>query len=83
MKLWLGAGLADPEFDELVPGDYSVCTIPITGKMEDQTFMRRLQENMQSLKVYCKSLKLTPAPLKQTFVHEVPSMTPLPAPAPN
>ena len=81
MKFWLGAGLADPEFDELVPGDYSVCAIPITGKMDDPTFMQRLQQNLQSLKVYCKAAKVTPAPLKQTVVHELPSMAPLPPPA--
>jgi protocatechuate 3,4-dioxygenase beta subunit len=81
MKFWLGPGLPDPEFDEMVPGDYSVCSIPITGKMDDPMFMRRLQENVQSLKVYCKSVKLTAAPIKQTFVHELPAMTPLPAPA--
>ncbi len=80
MKIWLGAGLPDPEFDELVPGDYSVCAIPITGKMDDPMFMQRLQENVQGLKVYCKAVKVTPAPLKQTVVHEVPAMTPLPPP---
>jgi len=78
MKFWLGEGKALPEFDELVAGNYSVCTIPLTGDLNDTTFQQRLQEHMDSLKVYCKSLKLAASPEKQTVVHEVPAMTPLP-----
>jgi hypothetical protein len=83
MKLWFGADTPSPEYDELLAGDYQVCTIPITGgKFEDTAFQRKLQENLQTLKVYCKPVKLTDLPPKQTVVHEVPSMTPFPAPAP-
>ena len=80
MKFWFGPGKPDPEFDELVAGDYSLCTIPITGDMSEPTFLQRLQENMQTLRVYCKAIKVTPAPTKQAVVSEVPAMTPLPAP---
>lgn len=83
MKFWLGKAMPMPEFDELVAGDYSVCSIPITGKLEDPTFQGRLQENMQLLKVYCRQVKVTPSPVKQTFLHELPSMTPLPTPPAN
>lgn len=78
MKFWFGEGKPQPEFEELVPGDYSVCTIPISGDLSDQTFQARLQENMEQLKVYCKHTKVLPSPAKQAFVHEVPAMTPLP-----
>lgn len=74
MKFWFGEGKPQPEFDELVPGDYSVCTIPITGDLSDQTFQARIQEHMQELKVYCKQAKILQAPTKQVFVHEVPAM---------
>jgi hypothetical protein len=57
-----------------VPGDYSVCTVPITGDLSDQTFQARIQEHMQELKVYCKQAKVLPSPTKQTFVAEVPAM---------
>lgn len=75
MKFWLGEGKPQPEFTEMVPGDYSVCTIPITGELNDPTFQQRLQEHMSELKVYCKQAKLLPSPAKQTFTAEVPAMT--------
>jgi protocatechuate 3,4-dioxygenase beta subunit len=78
MKFWFGEGKPAPEFDELVAGDYSVCTIPITGDLNDSKFQQRLQENVNVLAVYCKTLKVTASPDKQSFVHEVPAMSPLP-----
>lgn len=80
MKFWLGGALPMPKFDELVAGTYSACTIPITGSMSDATFMQRIQENMQTLRVYCKAVKVTATPNEQTVISEVPAMTPLPAP---
>jgi protocatechuate 3,4-dioxygenase beta subunit len=78
MKFWFGDGKPLPEFDELVPGDYSVCTIPITGDLNDSQFQQRLQEHMDALKIYCKQVKVAPTPQKQTFIAEVPAMAPLP-----
>jgi len=83
MKFWFGEGKPPAEFDELVPGDYSVCSIPITGDMNDPQFMMRINENAQTLKVYCRQTKIPAAPLKQTMTQELPSMTPLPAPPTN
>lgn len=81
MKFWFGAGKPDAEFDELVPGDYSVCSIPITGDMNDPQFMMRINENAQTLKVYCKQARIPASPLAQTFSQELPAMSPLPAPS--
>lgn len=78
MKFWLGKDSPMPVFDQLVGGDYSVCTIPITGDLADKQFQQRIQQNLEVLKVYCKAFKLKPAPDKQDLVHEVPAMTPLP-----
>lgn len=79
MKIWFGAGKPLPEFTELLPGDYSICTIPITGgDIMDPKFGQRLQKAADHLKVYCKQLKLAATPTSQTIVHEVPSMAPLP-----
>ena len=83
MKFWFGAGKPDAEFDELVAGEYSICSIPITGDMNDPQFMQRINENAQTLKVYCKQAKIPSSPTKQTVTQELPSMTPLPAPASN
>jgi protocatechuate 3,4-dioxygenase beta subunit len=77
MKFWLGT---TAEFTELVPGDYSACSIPITGSMSDATFLQRIQENLAVLKVYCQQLKLLATPDKQSLMQTLPSMTPLPPP---
>ncbi|MEO7092325.1 MAG: carboxypeptidase-like regulatory domain-containing protein, partial [Polyangiales bacterium] len=79
MKFWLGGSMPMPQFTELVAGTYSVCTIPITGSMSDPTFTKRIQENMQTLRVYCKTVKVNPTPNEQTAVSEVPAMTPFPS----
>ncbi|MEZ4365857.1 MAG: carboxypeptidase-like regulatory domain-containing protein [Kofleriaceae bacterium] len=75
-------GGAPAVFPELVPGKYSVCTLPITGDMNDPVFAQRLQENAMKLAVYCKQVEVTPSPKAQELVHEVPAMNPLPPPAP-
>jgi hypothetical protein len=77
MKFWF-ATKPPPDFEELVAGDYSVCSVPITGDLGDATFRARLQEHMDALKVYCKQIKLAASPQKQTVVQELPAMTPLP-----
>ena len=77
-KSWLGTGTPYPAFAELLPGDKSICTIPITGNLGDPTFQARMGQHMASMKVYCKAVKVPATPLAQTIVHEVPSMTPLP-----
>jgi protocatechuate 3,4-dioxygenase beta subunit len=76
--IWLGPGQPFPAFQEVLPGDKSICTIPITGNFADPTFQQRMGEHMASLKVYCKAAKVPATPAAQTIVHEVPSMTPLP-----
>jgi protocatechuate 3,4-dioxygenase beta subunit len=79
MKFWFGEGKPPPEFEELVAGTYSVCTIPITGSLADTTFQQRLQEHMDKLAVHCKQVKVAVGPTQQTVIHEVPGMSPLPA----
>lgn len=78
MKFWFGT--APAAFDSLVPGDYSACSIPLTGNMQDATFMQRVMENANLLKVYCTAVKVAAAPAKQTLVVTLPAMTPLPPP---
>jgi hypothetical protein len=80
MKFWYGAGTPAPAFDQLVPGNYSVCAIPVTGNVRDPAFEQQLQANMQSLKVYCSPLALSPSPAAQSTIISLPAMQPLPAP---
>lgn len=83
MKFWFGEGKPPAAFDELVPGDYSVCSVPITGNMNDPQFMMRVNEAAQTLAVHCRQVKVKAAPLQQTMTQELPSMSPLPAPPAN
>jgi Carboxypeptidase regulatory-like domain len=78
VKIWFGAGKPFPEFDEVVPGSYTVCAIPVTGNFMDPTFQQRVGKNTALLKVYCKPIAITASPLQQTLAEELPSMTPLP-----
>ena len=80
MKIWFGGASPMPAFDQLVPGAYTECTVPITGKLSDPTFMQRVQENMALLKVYCQPVTLAPSPNAQSVVASVPTMVPLPDP---
>lgn len=81
MKFWFGADKPPPLFGELEPGAYSICSIPITGDMNDQTFMQRIQENVPTLRVYCTPVTVKPQPAKQRATQQLPAMTPLPPPA--
>ena len=80
MKFWLGATKAPVAFDELTAGTYTVCSVPITGNMSDPTFMQRVDENKQTLKVYCKLAPVAASPNQQTVSQDLPAMTPLPQP---
>lgn len=63
-----------PSFKELVPGAYSLCSVPISGNPMDP----RLQEHMMTLKVYCQGVALAAAPAKQSVTQILPAMEPLP-----
>ncbi|MGE0869484.1 MAG: carboxypeptidase regulatory-like domain-containing protein [Kofleriaceae bacterium] len=78
MKLWPGESAPMPAFDGLVPGDYSACSIPVTGDLRDPKLNKRIQKHMDAVKVYCKPVKVMPTPAQQTLVQELPSMSPLP-----
>lgn len=80
MKIWLGGTFPAPEFDEMVAGDYSVCTVPIAGNLADPAFQQQLQAAASTLKVYCRQVKITPTPDQQKITHEVPAMEPLQPP---
>jgi uncharacterized GH25 family protein len=81
MRLWFGS--SPPEFDQLVPGSYTICSIPITGDLSDPTLMQRVGENLQALAVYCKAITVAASPAQQTVVDALPAMSPLPGDKPG
>jgi len=76
MVIWLGSGT--PAFEELVPGNYSACVIPITGSIMDQQLMQRIFANLDKLEVFCQAVTIKPAPTTQSLTVTVPAMKPLP-----
>jgi uncharacterized GH25 family protein len=76
MKFWMGSG--DLQFEEVVPGKISLCSIPITGDISDPKVVQRLQTHGDKLDVYCMAADIAAAPKTQSFTQELPSMRPLP-----
>lgn len=76
---WEGAASRPAAFERVVPGDYTVCTIPLAWSPNDQVQMKRLHSADRTLfKVYCAPACVVAAPEEQTLTVEVPSMAPLP-----
>ncbi len=65
-------------FETVKPGEKSVCVIPLTGDMNDPTFLQRVQRHVETLAVYCSRLTVALTPEEQTQTIETPAMTPLP-----
>lgn len=76
---WLGKPDQPAAFERLVPGDYSVCAMPLAWSPDDQKQMKRVHYgDRESVKVYCTPIRVTPSPAHQSVTVEVPSMLPLP-----
>ncbi|HVZ19450.1 MAG TPA: hypothetical protein VG871_00230 [Vicinamibacterales bacterium] len=65
-------------FERLLPGDYTVCAMPLAGSAEDQTLMGRVQRNRAAVKVYCTPVRVDPELREQQLAIAVPAMAPLP-----
>ncbi len=65
-------------FSGVVPGEYSLCVIPLNGNLGDPVFMQKIQKNKDLLKVYCSALPIPPHPTEQSHAVAVPAMDPLP-----
>lgn len=79
MLFWMGPQVGSfPSFEELTPGSYSACVIPITGSITDQQLMQRIMANLDKLEVVCKPVTVAPTPAKQETTMVVPAMKPLP-----
>lgn len=72
-KAWFGAGTVD--FDELQPGTYTICSMPVTGAMTDPQVGQRLQEHQDTMKVYCQPAQVQAT---MTVTQSLPSQPPLP-----
>jgi len=66
-------------FERVVPGDYTVCTMPLAWSPSDQMAMLRVHRgDRNAVKVYCTPVRVVASPVRQALTVEVPSMLPLP-----
>ena len=77
MAFWFG-GAELAKFEKLLPGEYSVCTLPINGNLADMQFQQRLNDNLDKLAVHCHAKTIAATPNEQRHVAVVPPMSPLP-----
>jgi hypothetical protein len=78
VKQTLAMGTGKAEFQSVLPGEYSVCVIPINGDMNNPSFQMRLQQHVDQLKVYCTTMTVSATPAQQEHRAVVPPMEPLP-----
>lgn len=77
MSFWLGNG--DPTFEDILPGRYTVCGIPITGNITDTQLTQRLMANLDKVLVVCAPITVAATPEQAEATLELPAMPPLPA----
>jgi len=66
-------------FDRLVPGDYTLCAIPLAGSPNDLQLMKRVREgDRAAVPVHCAPVRVAAAPVTQTVTVDVPAMAPRP-----
>jgi hypothetical protein len=70
-------GANPARFAEVVPGDHSLCVVPITGDVGDPQFVQRLTQQAEKLKVYCEPRAVAATPKEQAHTSTVPQMEPL------
>ncbi|MEO6774821.1 MAG: carboxypeptidase regulatory-like domain-containing protein [Kofleriaceae bacterium] len=58
-------GDAVPTFERLVPGDYTVCVMPLAGNPHDPQLMRQVYNDRASVKVYSTPVRVVAAPAEQ------------------
>ncbi len=75
MSFWMPARPA--VFQKVIPGDYSICVVPISGDMNDLAFLQKLQEHRSDLLVHCEHFPIEPTPEKQSTTMSTPPMLPL------
>ncbi len=62
---WKGDA-SHPAFERLVPGDFTVCTVPLEGDPHDQELMRRVHADRASVNVHCTPVRVVAVPEDQT-----------------
>lgn len=70
-------GGAPAVFEDVVPGAYTVCVVPLAGSLDDPAFMQRVQARANELRVDCLPAAVAASPSAQEFTAMVAPMDPL------
>ena len=52
-------------FEDVKPGEQTVCVVPIPGDLNDPATLQRLQEESDDLPIYCHTKTIPPSPAQQ------------------
>jgi uncharacterized GH25 family protein len=64
-------------FENVEPGSYSACAIPIPGDLNSPADMLKVQENLDKLLVACQPVTIAASPTAQEIAVEVPAPPPI------
>jgi hypothetical protein len=76
---WRASSAAPVRFQELTPGQYTLCVLPLAGDPKDGRFMGQVYERGGDLRVYCAPIVIASEPSEQTVTIELPAPEPMPA----
>ena len=61
-----------PTLERLVPGEYTVCVMPLAGSPRDQQIKQQVYSDRASMKVYSTPVRVVAAPAEQTMTVQLP-----------
>jgi len=55
---WNGDATGPASFDRVVPGEYTVCTLPLAWNHDDRRMERVYRGDREALRVYCTPVRV-------------------------
>ncbi len=77
LATWDGDANRPARFEDVAPGDYTLCAIPLAWSPHDQARMKQLREHRAAVKVYGTPVRVLDAPAEQALTIELPAKAPL------
>jgi hypothetical protein len=78
--IWHDSSIPSVTFREVLPGEYTLCVVPLAGNPTDPVFMDLVRAHGETVKVFCTPTQVTSIPVEQVITIEVPAMDPFPSP---
>lgn len=78
LATWHGDADRPARFENVTPGDFTLCAIPLAWSPHDHARMKLVYAHRGGVQVYCTPVRVLDAPAEQAWTIEVPAMAPLP-----